>query len=98
MDISKAIERNNQLKERLKRLSEAMESMGKDGYSFAGQISWFNSNGGYVSEVKRICFSKEQAMGFLALEIEQINAELEKMKPVFDVANQALKSIFTSKS
>lgn len=92
MHIKEAIARQEHLKARRNRLTEKLSAF-KDAVKFKGRLS-ANSVHGYHGDIDDICFTKEEVFGFLQSEVDRIDAELAKMKPVFDVANQALKSIF----
>lgn len=93
MDISQAIERREKLKARLNVLMGRLATLKKGGIKIEVRF-YIRSPAGYEGEVSDIRGTKDQAEGFILAEVEEIKTELAKMQPIFDVANQALKTVF----
>lgn len=92
MDIKKAIELRDGLKMRRSRLIETLSKFNA-GVRFDGRLRG-HAVSHYAGDIDDIIFTKDEVFGFLQREVDRIDAELEKMRPVFETANMALKSIF----
>lgn len=93
MDISQAIERREKLEKRLNALIDRLPTLGKGGLEIEARFL-MRSPAGYEGDISDIRVTKEQAEFFILAEVEEIKTELAKMQPIFDVANQALKTVF----
>lgn len=92
MDIAQAIERRDSLKTQRARLVDALSKFNA-GVRFEGRFSGHTVSH-YAGDIAEVSLTKDEVFSFLQREVDQIDAELDKMKPVFETANMALKSIF----
>lgn len=92
MDIKEAIERRDSLKARRARLVETISKFNA-GIRFDARLRGYAVSH-YAGDIDDVSFTKDEVFSFLQREVDQIDAELAKMKPVFETANLALKSIF----